>query len=1099
MLYLLTNNNYVWRRVLLVDSFVLPNAIRLNPQRFISTSQQDLLSLSLRRQNQRSFVRSLNAKGGGGGENGGNNNKEPKKNNNNQSKKKKKKNAYASTIVLPETEFSQRANAVKREPELQAFWKEHKLYEKLIEDESKETFVLHDGPPYANGDLHIGHALNKILKDFINRKQLLKGKRVCYVPGWDCHGLPIELKVLQSIAAKNKKEKKKKKKSEDNDSKDSTANRPLTPIELRQQAAAFARETVTAQSTSFQRYGIHGDFDNPYLTLDPKFEAAQIEVFGEMFKKGYIFRGRKPVYWSPSSRTALAEAELEYPENHISKSIYVGLKVTQASPSLQQYADDDDLRVAIWTTTPWTMPANRAVAVNPDLEYSVVKHSTTGKLVVATGLVEKLGQTLGFGEDDSFAILGSLSGRELADGTLYEHPLLGDVDEMKTLPVVEGGDYITTESGTGLVHTAPGHGQEDYATGLKYGLEPVSPVDDAGRFTPETLLPWLDGKSVLGDGNTAVIQALNESTALLQVFDYNHKYPYDWRTKKPTIVRATAQWFASVEGFRDDALDAIETVQWVPPVGKNRIRSFVVGRGDWCISRQRSWGVPIPVFYNKDDSSDVLLNQDTLEHITKLIGEHGSDCWWSMTEEELLPEGYDSSKWTKGTDTMDVWFDSGSSWNGVVKSRPELTYPADVYLEGSDQHRGWFQSSLLTSVAANGQAPYKTVLTHGFVLDEKGFKMSKSLGNVMSPLHVIEGGNNKKQEPAYGADVLRLWVASVDYSSDVCIGNTILKQTFESYRKLRNTARYLIGNLADFDPSTDLVEYEDLPSLDKYLLGLLSQVWTEVDEDIDTYQFNAATQAMLRFTSADLSNFYLDVSKDRLYISPLDDLLRRRTCQTVLYYVLKGFIHSIAPILPHMAEDIYQNLPYNNNNDKSSIFEQSWPSELANFPAHDVEQWSLVRELRDDVNQLLERARSDKLVGASLEAAAYVYIGDDNKRKLLQPLQGDEDMVYPPVKTNGVDELRTALLLSQVHLVDTEEEVRNNCEEQYVSQDTKSGFTVGVKNATGKKCERCWFFFDEPSDVCQRCQYAIGRWEMRVGKKFVKEEEEEDASATPVV
>jgi len=859
------------------------------------------------------------------------------------------------------------------------------------------------------------------------------------------------------------------------------------------------------QSESFQRYGIYGDFEKPYLTLDPKFEAAQIEVFGEMFQKGFIFRGRKPVYWSPSSRTALAEAELEYPENHISKSIYVGFKVTQSSPKLQQYSADDDLRVAIWTTTPWTIPANRAVAVNPDLEYSVVKHSSTGKLVVATGLVEKLAQTLELGEGASFEILGSLSGRELADGTLYRHPLLGDVDEaMKALPVVEGGDYITTESGTGLVHTAPGHGQEDYATGLKYGLEPVSPVDDAGRFTSETQLPWLEGKSVLSDGNIAVIQALNESTALLRVHDYNHKYPYDWRTNLPTIVRATAQWFASVEGFRNDALDAIETVKWVPAVGKNRIKSFVVGRGDWCISRQRSWGVPIPVFYKNDDSAEVLLNKDTLEHITKLFSEHGSDCWWTMTEEELLPpSGYNSAEWNKGTDTMDVWFDSGSSWNGVVKSRPELKYPADLYLEGSDQHRGWFQSSLLTSVAATGQAPYKTVLTHGFVLDEKGFKMSKSLGNVMSPLHVIEGGNNKKLEPAYGADVLRLWVASVDYSNDVCIGNNIVKQTFESYRKLRNTARYLLGNLADFDPSTHLMDYEDLPSLDKYLLGLLSQVWAEVDEATDTYQFNAATQAMLRFSTADLSNFYLEVAKDRLYISPVDDELRRRSCQTVLYYVLQGFYHSIAPILPHMAEDIYQNLPYKNNKNgediSSSIFEQPWPSELAKFPVHDVERWTLVRELRDDVNQLLERARSDKLVGASLEASAYVYARDnDDKHKLLQALQGDEEMVYPPVKTNGVDELRTALLLSNVFLVDTEEEISNNCEDQYISKDNKSGCIVGVNVAGGRKCARCWFYGDENQSgstlgvgqysdlwVCQRCQFAVNKWEKREGKKFV--------------
>eukprot|EP00550_Attheya_septentrionalis_P007820 CAMPEP_0198285680 /NCGR_PEP_ID=MMETSP1449-20131203/4920_1 /TAXON_ID=420275 /ORGANISM="Attheya septentrionalis, Strain CCMP2084" /LENGTH=1042 /DNA_ID=CAMNT_0043983181 /DNA_START=131 /DNA_END=3259 /DNA_ORIENTATION=+ len=981
---------------------------------------------------------------------------------------KREKNVYASTIVLPETPFSQRANAVVREPELQKFWKDMGLYEKLSEAaEGKERFVLHDGPPYANGDLHIGHALNKLLKDFINRKQVLKGKQVHYVPGWDCHGLPIELKVLQQLKSKERQ--------------------ALTPVTLREKAAAFAKETVAKQSVSFQRYGVMGDFENPYLTLQPSFEAAQIEVFGKMFERGYIYRGRKPVHWSPSSKTALAEAELEYPEGHISKSIYVAFPVEVPSEALKPYADN--LKVAIWTTTPWTMPANMAIAVNPELDYSIVHHPQTGRIIVATDLATSLAKPLGLPEGESFEVLVNLKGSDVI-GTTYRHPLYD-----RTSPVLAGGDYITTEAGTGLVHTAPGHGQEDYATGLKYGLELLSPVDDVGKFTIEAGEAFV-GLSVLGDGNTAIIDALETAGALLMQEDYLHKYPYDWRTKKPTIFRATDQWFASVEGFRDEALAAVDTVRWVPEVGKNRITSFVVGRGDWCISRQRSWGVPIPVFYDRETGNEVLLDKNILDHVQKLFAEHGSDCWWKLDEKELLPEMYkgEADKWKKGTDTMDVWFDSGSSWNGVAKGRDELAYPADVYLEGSDQHRGWFQSSLLTSVAANGVAPYKTVLTHGFVLDEKGFKMSKSLGNVVNPLKVIDGGNNKKLEPAYGADVLRLWVASVDYSGDVCIGDGIIKQTFESYRKIRNTARYLIGNLADFVPS-NAVAYEELPSMDKWMLGRLSEVLSEVDEAMDNYEFSRATQALLRFVSADLSNFYLDVAKDRLYISSIDDV-RRRSCQTVLHACVEGVAKAISPILPHMAEDIWQNLPYEKSTE--SVFEGGWPAHLSSFPPHDVDQWALVRSLRDDLNRVLELARNDKLVGASLDAAAYVYAPDQSTRDILTKLDGDRNLISPPVKTNGVDDLRTALMISQVNLVDSPEAVSSICDEAYVATGALSGCVVGVTKAAGTKCGRCWFSDEQVGklgllhgDLCQRCDTAIFSWEKHTGNKFEVEKKEE--------
>lgn len=632
-------------------------------------------------------------------------------------------------------------------------------------------------------------------------------------------------------------------------------------------------------------------------------------------------------------------------------------------------------------------------------------------------------------------------------------------------------------------------------------MELLSPVDDVGKFTIEAGEKFV-GMSVLGDGNGAVIDALMESGNLLTVEDYGHKYPYDWRTKKPTIFRATDQWFASVEGFRDDVLEAIDTVKWIPEVGKNRITSFVNGRGDWCISRQRSWGVPIPVFYDRETGNEVLLDAESLAHIQSIVAEHGTDAWWTMDEVDLLPPSRkeEAHLWKKGTDTMDVWFDSGSSWAGVARDRGELAYPADLYLEGSDQHRGWFQSSLLTSVASQNKAPYKAVLTHGFVLDEKGYKMSKSLGNVINPLMIIEGGNNQKVDPAYGADVLRLWVASVDYSGDVCIGKNIIKQTFESYRKLRNTARYLIGNLADFKPEgsddSNAIPYDDLPSMDKWMLGRLSSVLKEVDTAVDEYQFGRATQELLRFASSDLSNFYLDVAKDRLYISGIDEY-RRRSCQTVLHAVLEGFAKAIAPILPHMAEDIWQTLPYDAPTE--SVFEGGWPEHLTEFPEYEAERWTFVRSLRDDANKMLEIARTDKVIGASLDAAAFVYASKDGLREILEQLDGDRDLISPSIKSNGVDDLRTALMLSQINIVDSPEAVAEACGEKYTStaDSSTSGCIVGVRKASGKKCNRCWFYDDqvgnlghEHDDICQRCNDAISTWEEKTGEKFEKQVEE---------
>lgn len=951
--------------------------------------------------------------------------------------------SYKDTVNLPKTNFDMRANAIKREPEIQKFWEENKIYDRLFENNPGELFILHDGPPYANGSLHIGHALNKILKDIINRYQLLKGRKVRYVPGWDCHGLPIELKVLQNMK--------------------SAERQNLTPLQLRQKAKEFALATVDNQRQNFKRYGIWGDWDNPYLTLKPEYEAAQIGVFGQMFLKGYIYRGLKPVHWSPSSKTALAEAELEYPEGHVSRSIYAAFPITSLAsavkPLLAEY--QSDLGVAIWTTTPWTIPANLAVAVNADLNYAVVEvsrpeaeaQSNFKYLIVAADLVERLSSTLGV----ELTLKATFKGNDL-EHTTYRHPLFD-----RESPIVVGGDYITTESGTGLVHTAPGHGQEDYIVGQRYGLPILAPVDDNGNFTEEA--GQFAGLNVLGDGNQAVIDALTAAGSLLKEEAYPHKYPYDWRTKKPTIFRATEQWFASVEGFREEALKAIATVKWIPAQGENRITPMVAERSDWCISRQRAWGVPIPVFYD-EATGEPLLNEEIINHVQGIIAKKGSDAWWELSVEELLPESYrqNGKSYRRGTDTMDVWFDSGSSWAAVAQQRSELHYPAEIYLEGSDQHRGWFQSSLLTSVAVNDIAPYKTVLTHGFALDEQGRKMSKSEGNVVDPNTIIEGGKNQKVEPAYGADVLRLWVSSVDYSGDVRIGKNIIKQMNDVRGKIRNTARFLLGSLDDFDPEKDAVPFEELPELDRYMLHRITEVFEEVTEAFESFQFFRFFQTVQNFCVVDLSNFYLDVAKDRLYISA-PNAFRRRSCQTVLKIAIDNLARAIAPVLSHTAEDIWQYLPY--KTPYKSVFEAGWIQveekwrnpELAEF-------WQALRQLRTDVNKVLEQARIEKLIGSSLEAKALIHI----PHKQL----GDAIKAFNPVKGNGIDELRYLLLTSQVELLDCAQGLQGL---EYTAQTEDWG--IGVVKADGKKCDRCWNYSTHVGEsaehplICERCVAAL--------------------------
>jgi len=859
------------------------------------------------------------------------------------------------------------------------------------------------------------------------------------VPGWDCHGLPIELKVLQTLKPEERK--------------------ALTPLALRQKAKEFALKTVDG----FKRYGVWGNWDNPYLTLKPEYEAAQIAVFGAMVLKGYIYRGLKPVHWSPSSKTALAEAELEYPEGHTSRSLYAAFEVTSLSEPLRMPLDPflGELGVAIWTTTPWTLPANLAVSVNPELVYAIVEvgENAPGRfkyLIVAKDLVEQLSEVLG----TTLTIQASVMGKML-EHTTYRHPLYD-----RQSPIVIGGDYVTTDSGTGLVHTAPGHGQEDYIVGQRYGLPILAPVDDNGNFTPEAG-PFA-GLNVLGDGNTAVIEAMATAGSLLKEEPYVHKYPYDWRTKKPTIFRATEQWFASVEGFREEALKAIADVRWIPAQGENRITPMVAERSDWCISRQRSWGVPIPVFYD-EETNEPLLTQETIAHVQAIVAERGSDAWWELSVEELLPEPYRSNgrSYRKGTDTMDVWFDSGSSWAAVAEQRDELHYPVEMYLEGSDQHRGWFQSSLLTSVAVHGCAPYKTVLTHGFVLDEQGRKMSKSLGNVVDPMVVINGGKNQKEEPAYGADVMRLWVSSVDYSSDVLIGKNILKQLADVRGKIRNTARFLLGNLHDFDPSQHAIAYDQLPELDRYMLHRMTEVFDEVTEAFETFQFYRFFQTVQNFCVVDLSNFYLDIAKDRLYISAADSL-RRRSCQTVIWHALENLARAIAPVLSHLAEDIWQFLPYSTPH--KSVFESGWVKLDERWRQPELaKRWQSLREIRTEVNKVLEQARTDKAIGASLEAKLRLFVADENVRKTLVECNPSDAL-----SGNRVDQLRYLFLVSQVELLDSPEAL---AEIKYAVQ--TEAFGIGVVSADGAKCDRCWNYSTHVGEsaehplLCERCIPAL--------------------------
>lgn len=774
---------------------------------------------------------------------------------------------YNHTLNLPRTDFPMKADLPQREPEIQQEWEEKNLYRQIqarAKAAGRPKFVLHDGPPYANGHIHIGTALNKVLKDIVVRFKTMEGYYTPYVPGWDTHGLPIEQQVI----------------------KETKLNRAeLSVVDFRKRCEEYAVKYFQIQREEFKRLGVGGYWEEPYLTLRPEYEAKQIEVFGEMAQKGFIYKGLKPVYWCSACETALAEAEIEYADK-TSQSIYVKFKVKDGKGVIPE----ENTFVVIWTTTPWTLPANLAITLNPDFVYILMEVSGE-KYLVARDLADQFAAATGLGE---YRIVREIDGSAL-EGVKTEHPFMG-----WDSPLILG-DHVTLDQGTGCVHTAPGHGAEDYQIGLKYGLPAFAPVTPEGRFAAEA------GKYAglkLTEGNRIIIDDLKESRHLLGVSDIVHQYPHCWRCKQPVIFRATEQWFASVEGFRREALAAIKTVQWIPDWGEGRISNMVADRNDWCISRQRTWGVPIPILYC-DDCGQEIINKEVIAKVAATFAAEGSNSWWARKATDFLPPGMTcvkcgGRKFHQETDIMDVWFDSGSSHVAVLETNPELAWPADLYLEGSDQHRGWFQSSLLTGVAARGAAPFRAVLTHGYVVDAEGRKMSKSLGNVIVPETVIK---------EFGVDILRLWVASSDYQADIRISKEILKQLAEVYRRIRNTCRFLLGNLSDFDPERDRVPYEQLTELDQWALLQLEKLVRKVTEAYRNYEFHIQHHAIHNFCTVELSSLYLDIIKDRLYTSPSDSS-GRRAAQTVLREILVKLAKLIAPVLCHTAEEIWRYLPY---------------------------------------------------------------------------------------------------------------------------------------------------------------------------------------------
>lgn len=851
---------------------------------------------------------------------------------------------YKDTLLMPKTEFPMRGNLPNKEPEIQEEWAEKDIYQMVLErTKGRPTFILHDGPPYANGDIHMGHALNKILKDFIVRFKSMNGFHAPYVPGWDTHGLPIE-----TALTKNKKVKRKE----------------MSTAEFRKLCEEYAWKQIEGQRNQFKRLGVRADWDNPYVTLKPEYEAQQILVFGEMAKRGYIYKGLKPVNWSPSSESALAEAEIEYKDKR-SPSIYVSFKVKDGKGVLE-----NGEQFIIWTTTPWTLPANLGICVHPNLEYSVLQVGAE-RYVVASELVEQVAKTLGFEE---YEVVKTLKGKEL-DNVVAEHPIYGR-DSLVML-----GDHVTTDAGTGCVHTAPGHGEDDFIVSMKYGLDVLCPVDEKGVMTEEA--PGFEGL-FYEDANKAITEQLEAKGALKKLDFITHSYPHDWRTKKPTIYRATAQWFASIKDFREALLDNIKETKWVPAWGETRLFNMVRDRGDWCISRQRVWGVPIPVFYA--ENGEPIITDETIQHVSQLFREHGSNIWFEKEAKELLPEGFThpgspNGEFTKEQDIMDVWFDSGSSHQAVLEERDDLVRPADLYLEGSDQYRGWFNSSLSTAVAVTGKAPYKGVLSHGFTLDKEGRKMSKSLGNTIDPTKVAK---------QLGAEILRLWVSSVNYQADHPVSDDILKQVAEVYRKIRNTFRFLHGNLFDFDPAVNAVPVEELREVDQYILIKLNKLIEKVKKAYDDYEFAVVYHAIHNFCTIELSSFYLDFAKDVVYIEHADHP-DRRSMQTVFYETLMALVKLTAPILPHTADELWSHLSFV---EEPSVQLTDMPEGVAVSQAKATEaKFDRFMEVRDDVLKALEIARNEKVIGRSLEASVTLYATEEVKN-LLASIKEDVKQLF---------------------------------------------------------------------------------------------------------
>ena len=913
------------------------------------------------------------------------------------------------TLHLGRTGFPMRGNLPNREGEWQKEWDEKDLYgqrQKL--NEGKPSFVLHDGPPYANGNIHLGHSLNKISKDIIIRSKSMSGFRAPYVPGWDTHGLPIE-QVLAKQGVKRKE---------------------MDIVEYRKLCHDYALSQVDKQRADFKRLGVSGDWEHPYVTLTPDYEAAQISVFGKMAEKGYIYKGLKPIYWSPSSESSLAEAEIEYHDVK-SPSIYVAFKVVDGKDLL-----DTDTSFIIWTTTPWTLPANLGISANPDFDYVQIK-ADGRKFVVAKDLLETVSKEIGW---ENVEVLQEFKG-EVLDLMTAQHPFY---DRTSLLML---GDHVTLDAGTGLVHTAPGHGEEDYIVGKKYGLDVLSPLDSRGCYTAEA--PGFEGM-FYDKANPVVTKMLEENGSLLKLDFFTHSYPHDWRTKKPVIYRATPQWFASIDKFRQDILDEVEKVDWIIPWGKTRLYNMIRDRGDWVISRQRAWGVPLPVFYA--ENGEAILTHETIEHVAELFAEYGSNVWFEREAKDLLPEGFThpgspNGIFTKETDIMDVWFDSGSSHEGVLRNRPELKFPADMYLEGSDQYRGWFNSSITTSVAINGVAPYKAVLSQGFTLDGEGRKMSKSLGNTIVPETVIK---------QMGADILRLWVSSVDYESDVRVSMDILAQVSEVYRKIRNTMRFLLANTTDFDPKSNRVAYEDLRSVDKYMMVRLNQTIEQIrKEGYDKYNFLHIYRTVVNFLTVDLSSFYLDFAKDVVYIEAADNH-ERRCMQTVFYDIAVALTKLLTPIIPHTAEEIW-----------SYLEEEEEYVQLAEFPEVEtfanqeelLDMWKAFMDFRDDVLKALEIARNEKLIGKSMEAKVTVY-PNEQVRALLTALN-----------TN----LPQLLIISPDFFTVSEEGPASAPEAAQKFEDV----AILVERAEGHVCDRCRQVKAKLSDhehlehVCEHCAEVI--------------------------